>query len=195
MPKSLAPIAGDGYAMNAADLAGGGFSSGGLGNNNLGLGSIANSQAPKMIPVPGLPTSQQGLQQQQQQQQQSNMQQQMQQRNNLQHQQSNVVMPRTQQSQQPLPQISKSQGVYHAQVQQPAGLVGQKQPGVLLQHPLNIYYLFSLYLFLFIKYINKPKFLIHVVMVIIASSVKEIKDLLFGRRICLVPCQADHSRS
>ena len=137
--------------MNAADLAGGGFSSGGLGNNNLGLGSIANSQAPKMIPVPGLPTSQQGLQQQQQQQQQSNIQQQMQQRNNLQHQQSNVVMPRTQQSQQPLPQISKNQGVYHAQVQQSAGLGGQKQPGVLLQHPLNIYYLFSCIFFSFLS--------------------------------------------
>lgn len=59
----MAPRTGNSYAMNATDLAGGSFPSAGLASNNLGMTSIANSQVPKMIPVPGLP-SQQTLQQQ-----------------------------------------------------------------------------------------------------------------------------------
>lgn len=112
--------------MNAADLAGGSFASGGLASNNLPMTSISNSQAPKMIPVPGLP-SQQTLQQQQQQQ--ANLQQ-IQQRNNLQHQPNNGLAPRNQQQQQ-LGQLSNNQGLYHSQGQQSSGLSGQKQAGVL----------------------------------------------------------------
>nr|PNR43268.1 hypothetical protein PHYPA_015648 [Physcomitrium patens] len=63
LPNPMAPRTGNSYAMNATDLAGGSFPSAGLASNNLGMTSIANSQVPKMIPVPGLP-SQQTLQQQ-----------------------------------------------------------------------------------------------------------------------------------
>lgn len=114
LPSPLAAMAGDGYAMNAADLAGGSFPSGNLTSNNLTMASISNSPAPKMIPVPGLP-SQQNLQQQP--------------RNNLQHQPNNGLAPRNQQ-QQP-GQLSNNQSLYQSQGQQSSGLSGQKQAGVL----------------------------------------------------------------
>ena len=123
----LAPIAGDSYAMNAADLAGSGsFSSGGLSANNLGVGSMLISQAPKMIPVPGLPPQQQSLQQPHLLQQQM---QQLQQRTNLQN--NNVMVPRGQpQGAQQQLHLNKSQSLYQSQAQQSGGPSMQKQPGV-----------------------------------------------------------------
>lgn len=124
----LVLIAGDSYAMNAADLAGSGsFSSGGLSANNLGVGSMLNSQAPKMIPVPGLPSQQQSLQQSQLLQQQ--VQQLQQQRTNLQN--NSVMAPRGQpQGAQQQLQLNRSQSLYQSQAQQSGGPTMQKQSGV-----------------------------------------------------------------
>lgn len=125
LPNSMALMGGGSYAMNAADLAGGNFSSGGLEPNNLGMTSFANSQAPKMIPVPGLPSQQT---QQQQQQQQASFQQQVHQRNNLQHQLNNGLASRNQQQQ--LNQLSNNQSLYHSQGQQPSAVGGLNEAGV-----------------------------------------------------------------
>eukprot|EP01018_Ginkgo_biloba_P007798 Gb_24654 [translate_table: standard] len=70
MSHAMTPLAGDGYAMNAADLAGTGnmynpVSSGGLAAaSSLNVSSLGLQS--KMIPVPGLPAQQQNLQTQQQ---------------------------------------------------------------------------------------------------------------------------------
>lgn len=134
LPNPMALMAGDGsYAMNAADLAGGSFPSGNLASNNLGIPSIANSQAPKMIPVPGLPSQQA---QQQQQQQQSNLQQQIQQRNNLQQQQLNNGLASRNQPQQ-LGQPSNNQSLYNSQGLQTSALGGHKQLDQSPQQPLS----------------------------------------------------------
>eukprot|EP01018_Ginkgo_biloba_P020002 Gb_02923 [translate_table: standard] len=66
MPNQMAPLAGDGYAMNAADLAGGGSfynpaSSGGLATASNVNGNSLGIQSTKMIPVPGLASQQQKL--------------------------------------------------------------------------------------------------------------------------------------
>jgi len=163
LPNPLAAMTGDGYAMNAADLAGGSFSSGSLASNNLTMASISNSPAPKMIPVPGLP-SQQNLQQQQQ----ANLQQQIQQRNNLQQQSNNGLAPRNQQQQ--LGQLSNNQSLYQSQGQQSSGLGGQQQAAV-LKHKHPSFYSWNVF----------PSFMthsIHVIIVYIQCGV--FRSMSFG---------------
>ncbi|KAG6550989.1 hypothetical protein Mapa_007604 [Marchantia paleacea] len=112
-PSNLAIPMGDGYAMNAADLAGPGtmyppVSSGGLTGSSLNM-STNGSQTQKMIPVPGLPSSQQNTSQQHLQQNNQSQQLQHLQRSSF---AQNSTGSRTQQQQQA--QIPKSQGMFQS---------------------------------------------------------------------------------
>jgi hypothetical protein len=120
----------DGYAMNAADLAGSAslfsaVSGHGLAGNNLG--GVESMISPKMIPVQGFPPTQ------------TNQLQQIQHTGFHQNvmpgvraQQKPQPQPQQQQQQRQIQQIARSQGIYESQ--QSSGLVSQRQSGVSVQN-------------------------------------------------------------